>query len=1002
MQTKKNTGEIVMRKNKRNAGKDLIIIILLAAVVFGLISFAKEATITGQAAAPLNQAPIWTGETSTFTTIKNESIVLSLGEYFTDPNGDAITYLASEASNIALEVSGQQLKITPEPEFIGERYISIFASDGEETIKKTITLTVLETPEEPEPELAPEINDAIKDQNGRSVGKKVEEDYTFDTIIDNIERTPQNIIITFHHNANDELPVWIEDWADYKLSKNTALPRETITLTVPLINGIVPKFKLHVGATSDVFEFGKTIPSVRIIDDKLNAGQYQIYDRDDDFVDVEITKGESRIIINAVASEEINAKIGEIEELKTEVIAVDPIAMGSATITLEKTGKVSVIRMCEDFSTETFTCQGKWEITDIPFTDTGNQIIFTVDHFSAYAGGTATNLTIWDDSDLGTQFTGAPMSFYANFTNATGPANNTNGSCKIRFNTTGAYGPWLNMTFNATGTDIYNYSRTFNIQGTPDYYEINCTGTGENLAATDAFYVYQFIPNQGLLSCTLRTGIACLPGETKVLGLSATTNAHAELSTQSNYNTSICCQDLSGRNTILATGTTFINLSNTTNAHVALPNTTTQYNFSANISGSSENITCNYTQTSGVCAYPYGCIATISNNTNAHVSDCSNNPYSQTICCRFPQVPLNSTLNVTKNITPSPAIIGSVMRYIILIQNLGPGTAHNITVNETYPNDTIYLSAIPAPSAGNNIWFISNITAGSSSTITVRLRVNDSAVNGTYLNNTVNVTWYNDTGGNTSRAANASVQVLTGAAAQRRASGGWPATAGARRMYQETAEALAAEQFTPTCVERWTCGEWGECINSQKMRICTDQNSCGTAYSKPGETTTCTIEQPAAPTAGQAIQQPQMPPQPVYVPEEPEIKENKLAKTLPFITYGLLILLTIALLIHLIREHFIGKETHDIWYYALYVLFALTVLSITAELLLGELMPYPAIFAIGAIVMVFILDILLRRIANRPKRPKKKEPITVVEKKQEEIKEDELEEISRKLKELKL
>ncbi|MBW3004293.1 DUF11 domain-containing protein [Candidatus Woesearchaeota archaeon] len=994
-----------MRK-RHSMGRDLMIIFLLLAIVFGLTSLVKDATITGQTVEPLNQAPVWTGETTTFTTVKNDSFVLFLGEYFTDPDGDALTYLASEASNINLEISGQQLKITPEPDFIGDRFISVFASDGEDTTKKVITFTVLETPEEPEPEPAPEINDAIKDQNGRSVGKKVEEDYTFDTIIDGVERTPNELIVTFHHNANDELPVWVEHWANYKLSKNTALPGETITLTVPLINGIVPKFKLHVGETSDVFEFGKTIPSVKIIDDKLNAGQYQIYDRDDDYVDVELTKGESRVILNAVASEEINAKIGEIKELKTEVIAIDPIAMGGATITLEKTGTVNVIRTCEEFDTDAFTCLGKWEITDIPFTDMGDYIIFTVDHFSAYAGGTATNLTIWDDSDFSTQFVGNPLSFYANFTNATGSANNTNGSCKIRLNTTGAWGPWINMTFNATGTDIYNYTATFSTQGTPYYYEINCTGTGENLAATDAFYVYQFIPNQGLFSCTHRTGIACLPGETKVLGMSATTNAHAELANQSLYNTSICCQDLSGRNTILTTGTPFLNLSNYTNAHVALPNTSVFYPFTANISGSNDTLTCSYINdptAPGFCTYPQSCLATISNDTNAHISDCTNNPYNWTICCGFALVPLNSTINVTKNVTPSPATIGQQMTYTITYQNLGPGTALNIAINETYPNGTNFVSANPSPSIGNNVWNIANLTAGQSGTITIILLITNSVANGTYLNNTVNVTWSNESGDNLANSANASVLALTGPApTPRRSSGGWPAGEGARQMYEKTEEALAAETFVPSCSERWHCGEWGECSDGLKTRTCIDQNDCGTTYSKPGEVTTCVIEQPAVPAAGQAIQQPELPPQPVYTPETPEIKENKLVTILPFITYSLIILLTIALLIHLIREHFMGKETHDLWYYSLYALFALSVLSIAAELLLGELIPYPAIFAVGAIVMVFILDGILRRIANRPPRIRKQEPRTPVEKKQEKIKEDELEEIARKLKELKI
>ena len=600
MQAQKKEGEDLMRRKKRLVGKDMITIIVLLAVVLGLASVVKdlEPTVTGHVVEEINQAPAWIGESTTFTLVRNDVLILSLGDYFTDVNGDALTYLASEASNINVEISGQQLKLEPETDFVGERLISVFASDGQETTKQSIRIEVLETPaEQPETEPVPELNDAIKDQNGRSVGKKIEEDYTFDTIIDSVERGPHEFIVTFHHTANDEIPVWIEGWADYTLSKNTALPGETITLTVPLIEGIVPKFKLHVGETSDIFEFGKTIPSVTITDDKLNAGQYEIYDRDDDYVDIDITKGESRVLLNAVDAEKVTARIGEnseVEELKTEIVAVDPINVGSATITLAKTGKVSVIRTCTDFDTEAFVCLGEWEITDIPFTDMGDYIIFTVDHFSAYAGGAATQMVIWDDSDFSTQFVGNPLSFYANFTNATGSANNTNGSCRIRLNTTGAWGAWFNMTFNATGNDIYNYTATFGTQGTPFYYEINCTGTGENLAAVDTFYVYQFLPNQGLLSCTHRTGIACLPGETKVLGTSATTNAHAELASQSNYNTSICCQDLSGRNTILTTGITFINLSNVTNAHVAFPNSSVPYNFSANISGSNDTLTCNF------------------------------------------------------------------------------------------------------------------------------------------------------------------------------------------------------------------------------------------------------------------------------------------------------------------------------------------------------------------------------------------------------------------------
>lgn len=42
------------------------------------------------------------------------------------------------------------------------------------------------------------------------------------------------------------------------------------------------------------------------------------------------------------------------------------------------------------------------------------------------------------------------------------------------------------------------------------------------------------------------------------------------------------------------------------------------------------------------------------------------------------------------------------------------------------------------------------------------------------------------------------------------------------------------------CVENWTCNEWGSCIGSVQIRICTDLNNCGTELNKPAESQSCT------------------------------------------------------------------------------------------------------------------------------------------------------------------
>ena len=1118
-------------KKKRSVERDLVTLVILIAVAFSIISFVQDPIITGRTVEPTNQPPIWTFESTAFTTVKNEFLILNLDNYFTDPDGDELTYLASIASNIGIEISGQQIKLTPDADFTGERLIPIFASDGYDTLRQIVKLEILETLPEPvqsQTPAMPAVEQKIKDQTGRTVGKKVEEDYSFDTIITNVEKTQTDLIVQFHHNANNELPVRIEGEVNYHFSKQTALPEETITLTVKLVeNGIVPKFKLHVGQTSDIFEFGKTIPEITITDEKEQVtGHYEIYDREDDYVDVELTKGESKAALNAVDAEEINAKIGEIKNInmKTEAIAIDPIDLGAATITLAKTGPVTAIRTCENFDVDTFKCKSSWEITEIPFIDEGDSITFTVDHFSAYVGGTSTNLTIWDDTDTGVRYINTQINFTANFTNSTGqPANTTNSTCFIRFNTGAGWGAFFNMTFNATGNDLFIYNRSFAAQGTPYWYEVNCTGSGDNLAVNDTIYVYQFPPPQGLFSCTFRTGIGCLAGETDVMGVSAVTNAHAELPTQANYATRICCADLSGRNTIRTNGSTVLNLSNATNAHVGLPNVGPPYNYPINLSGSNDTLTCNYTYTFGDCSgiLNAGCMATISNATNGHVSDCANNPYNLTVCCVFARIPAPSFINITKRAT-SQAVIGTQLTYQIIYQNNMSGIAYNITINDTYPPGTNFVNASPAPNISNNVWLFSSLPALTQRTINITLLINCSVANGTVLNNTVNVSWYNETGahlnnsvianvtallipnititkidsqdpvingtnftytitwvnqlcnasnvvindtypgptvvyrnatlqpnstgnfwlywilGNITQGANGTINITvtanattlpvtvtnnvtlttgegTNSTAQETttinpvptpaptAGGGWAAAEGARQYYQRQAQEAAEEQKELKCTEKWNCGEWSDCIDGQKTRTCTDTNACGTANFKPGETTPCTTEQPAAKPIGKAVQKPQLPPKPAAIPEQPAQRTSTLATMMPFATYGIIAVLIIVLLVYLITEHFIGKKTHAAWTYILYALLAISIIAAALDYFINKDPLWPAVFAIAAIIIVFLLDMLLSWLAMPPKTqgPPLNTEIPPIRPKKSEIDKDQVKELAKKLKELK-
>ncbi len=141
----------------------------------------------------------------------------------------------------------------------------------------------------------------------------------------------------------------------------------------------------------------------------------------------------------------------------------------------------------------------------------------------------------------------------------------------------------------------------------------------------------------GILNCTFESSSSCSAG-TKVLGVSNQTNTHAELANINGYGFSVCCDDTSGNNTIgtSSSGIAFMNLANDTNAHVELANESNYLNISY-ISASGGGLSCTVeAMGNGACSAGQICLATLSNYTNAHVSNCSAGAaYNVTICCGF-------------------------------------------------------------------------------------------------------------------------------------------------------------------------------------------------------------------------------------------------------------------------------------------------------------------------------------------------------------------------------
>ena len=111
-------------------------------VILLIIFFVKpEFTMTGLAAfGGDNSAPYWSAGSTEIGV--NGNTVVDLSNYFTDPDGDRLTYAVEGARNMDIGISGNMLTIYPYRKLAGERAISITASDSRESTKVSVTLII--------------------------------------------------------------------------------------------------------------------------------------------------------------------------------------------------------------------------------------------------------------------------------------------------------------------------------------------------------------------------------------------------------------------------------------------------------------------------------------------------------------------------------------------------------------------------------------------------------------------------------------------------------------------------------------------------------------------------------------------------------------------------------------------------------------------------------------------------------------------------------------------
>jgi hypothetical protein len=261
-----------------------------------------------------------------------------------------------------------------------------------------------------------------------------------------------------------------------------------------------------------------------------------------------------------------------------------------------------------------------------------------------------------------------------------------------------------------------------------------------------------------------------------------------------------------------------------------------------------------------------------------------------------------STVTISKTDSPDPVNTSGTLTYVINVTGTGPGIARNVSVNDTYPPQVIFISAQPTPITGtNNTFFLGNITNGTSVLINITVLVLNVS-NGTIINNSANVTFQNNTNFTFTAVATASTTVINDtvnatppapAPSAGGSGGGWTTpTVGGVQLEQPVQQQTA-------CIENWACDDWSACSLGRQSRTCYDQNQCNTTQYVPVQARTCLDLAPPAPEPEEA---------PLALPdikveqEAPTVETPRwnICAVMPLIVDGALLVLAVLVLLYLI------------------------------------------------------------------------------------------------------
>jgi len=120
-------------------------------IIISLVIFIKP-EIIGMVVSDINQAPAWNSDSSLFVIsgvsqdtmfAGNSGGTINLDAFFSDADGDELTYLATSTSGLDVKINGDFLSFIPQPGVFGERMITVVASDGEEVVQQELVVRIV-------------------------------------------------------------------------------------------------------------------------------------------------------------------------------------------------------------------------------------------------------------------------------------------------------------------------------------------------------------------------------------------------------------------------------------------------------------------------------------------------------------------------------------------------------------------------------------------------------------------------------------------------------------------------------------------------------------------------------------------------------------------------------------------------------------------------------------------------------------------------------------------